>query len=328
MTTPVLVAPALAAPALAAPVLADGVGPLLAGVALLLLGGFAMLRSDGAKAAERRHLETRLRELRLNDHAELAAGAAWTGLSRDLPRWLSITLARADIVPRIEPILLAGGIIAAAAGLSLLLAGWMAAVAVIVAASGGGGFALRMIARRRMARFADGLPFFLDTARQMLTTGNSVQQALTRASENSGAEMQRYLLPMVRRMQNGASVGDSVTWLADRLNILELHMFATAIQTNIRYGGRLSLVLSNLIAVLRDRSRVLRELKAATAETRMSGLVLAALPVGAGAFIMVTNSAYLQFFIQTEQGNHLLMLAVALQLLGMAAMRWLMKLDY
>jgi tight adherence protein B len=318
----------MTAPALATPVLADGVGPLLAGLALLLLGGLAMARSGGAKATERRHLETRLQELRLRDEAELASAAAWTGLSRDLPRWLRITLARADIVPRIEPILLGAGTLAGLAGLSLLLAGWMVAVAVVVAASAGAAVALRMIARRRMARFADGLPFFLDTARQMLTTGNSVQQALTRATENSSAEMQRYLLPMVRRMQNGASVGDSVTWLADRLNILELHMFATAIQTNIRYGGRLSLVLSNLIAVLRDRGRVLRELKAATAETRMSGIVLASLPVGAGLFIMITNSAYLQFFFRTQQGNHLLMLAVGLQLLGMAAMRWLMKLDY
>ena len=194
-------------------------------------------------------------------------------------------LARADIVPRIDPILLGLVIFVAVAGIALLMLGWIAALAVVVCEFGG---YFPCAAHRRQHGASRGSSmichFFLEylIARKMLATGNSVQQALTRRDrENANPHMQRYLEPMIRRMQNGAAVGDSSTWLAERLDVLELHMFATAIQTNIRYGGRLSAaVLANLITVLRDRrARRPAELKAATSETRMSALILGALPI-------------------------------------------------
>ena len=78
---------------------------------------------------------------------------------------------------------------------------------------------------------------------------------------------------MIRRIDNGAPIPDAVTWLAARLEVPELHMLATAIETNFRYGGRMSVVLANLVQILRDRARVGRELKAATAEIRFSAIV-------------------------------------------------------
>jgi tight adherence protein B len=305
----------------------SGALPILAGVALLLLTGLAATRSAGSRAAERRRLESRLKAIQAQGQSGLDAGFT-SALPRDLPHWLGIMLARADIVPRTEPLLLGLAILAALAVIALLLFGWIAALIVVMVGAAGSFFTLRIVAQRRIARFVSDLPFFLDTARQMLTTGSSVQQALIRATENSGPAMQRYLLPMVRRIQNGAAVGDSATWLAERLDVLELHMFATAIQTNVRYGGRLSLVLANLIGVLRDRARVLRELKAATAETRMSGIVLGALPAAAGLLIALSNPSYIRFFLETTKGNHLLLLSIGLQFLGILAMRWLMRLDY
>jgi tight adherence protein B len=305
----------------------NGVLPILAGAALLIMGGVAAIRSTGGQVADRRQLENRLKELQVQDRNGGPAVAA-SALPADIPRWLGIMLARADIVPRMEPALLLLVIFAVVSLSFLLLLGWLAAAVVMMIEVAGGFLALRIVAQRRIAGFVDGLPFFLDTVRQMLTTGSSVQTALIRATENAGPGMQRYLQPMVRRIQNGAAVGDSATWLAERLNVLELHMFATAIQTNVRYGGRLSLVLANLIAVLRDRARVIRELKAATAETRMSAIILGALPVVAGTFITLSNPSYTRFFFATTQGHHLLSAALVLQILGMLAMRWLMCLDY
>jgi tight adherence protein B len=305
----------------------NGILPIVAGGLLLALGGVAAVRSGGSRATELRQLENRLREVQVVDRNGLGAGTA-SAPPQDLPRWLIVMLARADIVPRTDAILFTLVIFAVVALLSMLLFGWLAGIAAGALEIAGVYLALWMVARRRITRFIDDLPFFLDTTRQMLTAGNSIQQALIRATENAGPGMQRYLLPMVRRMQNGAAVGDSATWLAERLDVLELHMFATAIQTNVRYGGRLSAVLANLIGVLRDRSRVIRELNAATSEIRMSAIILGALPIVAAILIAFTNHSYIEFFSTTKQGNHLIMIAIALQAMGIFAMRWLMRLDY
>jgi tight adherence protein B len=304
----------------------NGILPILVGGLLLLFGGFAAVRSAGSQNAGRKQLEERLKELRVQD--KIGRPPQSSGLSQNMPHWLAIMLARADIVPQTDKTTLVLIIFAVVAAITGLIFGWLIAIAVFGVELFATFLALRTIAQRRINRFVEDLPFFLDNARQMLTTGSSVQQALTKGTENSSPHMQRYLLPMIRRMQNGAAVGDSATWLAERLDVLELHMFATAIQTNIRYGGRLSQILANLIAVLRDRSRVIRELKAATSETRMSAIVLGALPIVAGIMITLSNASYTQFFFQTTQGNHLILIAVCLQVMGILAMRWLMRLDY
>jgi len=305
----------------------NGLLPMGAGLLLLSAGAVALVRSSGTHAAERRLLESRLDGLRCPDDSGGFAFAT-SRFVQNAPLNLRTMLARADLELQPDHIaLLAGGM-----GLSALMVlwalGWIAALLLVIFEIAGVFFTVRAIAHRRVAAFIDDLPFFLDTVRQMLTTGNSVQQALTRATENAEPALQRYLLPMARRMQNGASVGDSAVWLADYLDIIELHMFATAVQTNIRYGGRLSLILANLVEVLRSRARVIRELRSATAEIRMSGIILGCLPLAAGGFILFSNPSYMKFFFVTTQGNHLILTAAVLQGLGILAMRWLMTIDY
>ncbi len=105
-------------------------------------------------------------------------------------------------------------------------------------------------------------------------------------------------------------------------------MLAVAVQASMQYGGRLSLVLGNLAATLRDRVRVSRELKSATAEMRVSAYVVGALPIVSGIVMGVANPSYAQFFIHDPTGHELLAVAGGLQIIGIMAMRKLMRLDY
>ncbi len=136
------------------------------------------------------------------------------------------------------------------------------------------------------------------------------------------------MAPLLRRVQYGAPPGDSVAWLAERLDVIELHMLAAAIQTNARFGGRISTVLANLTQILRDRARVERELHSATAETRMSALVLGALPVVVAAFIGVTNPSYIAFFLDVPQGHKMIAIALGMEVAGVLIMRRIMRIDF
>ena len=237
-------------------------------------------------------------------------------------------MARADLVPSVGGLVRLG---LATLALVLLFAwrlGWAGGIGGFALGLAAGPVALHILALRRVGKLVDALPFFFDAIRQMMLAGSSLQQALLRSIENADPALRRYLDPVARRMQNGASAGESLAWQADRLGLPELHMFSVAVHASMQYGGRLSVVLSNMSITLRDRIRVTRELRSATAEMRVSGYIVGALPLISGLVMSLVNADYATFFIQDPVGHELLGVAVVLQIIGVFAMRQLMRLDY
>jgi tight adherence protein B len=116
--------------------------------------------------------------------------------------------------------------------------------------------------------------------------------------------------------------------LAEQLDMQELIVFGTAVQTNMRYGGRLSSILANLSQLFRDAARVQRELKAATGEVRLSGIILSCLPLGTASILAMMNPRYMSYFIANPSGHKLGAIALGLQLIGVMVMRRIMRLDY
>ena len=205
---------------------------------------------------------------------------------------------------------------------ALLAAGLLAVAAAAAWAT------LRHLAARNVAGLIRELPFMLDGVRQHLNVGASLQQALTRGVEQGGPEIGRFFLPVVRRMQNGATPSESLSWLAGRLAVPEIDMLALAVQSNLRFGGAISPVLANLAQILRDRARVARELRAATAETRFSGWILAGLPVLAMLFLAFGNPKYLAFLTSTPIGHTMLAFAFGFQAAGLVVMRRVLRLEF
>jgi tight adherence protein B len=309
----------------------SGFGFLLLGALLLLVLAGVSLFTSRVQRRRQQEMAERLEELRGVLPAEVgdtaAAVRALAGGVRG-PRLFQLWQARADVT--VPPhLLVAGGValVALGAGLTWLvhpIVG-LAVPALLLLA---GIYALWRLASRRLDAFIEGLPFFLDALRQLLIVGNSMQQALFKGAENAGPDMQRYLLPMMRRINNGQPMPDAVTWLAARLEVPELFMLATAIDTNLRYGGRMSVVLANLIQILRDRARVGRELRAATAEIRFSAIVLGLMPMIVAVMITLIKPSYMMFFIENEQGPKLALIALGLQAFGILTIRRIMRLEY
>jgi tight adherence protein B len=294
---------------------------LLVGLVVLVVTVAVAVRQGLTARRLRRAVEIQLDGL-------IPVGGSGGKRGRRPPALIAVVLARAELPWRPEAFWV--GATALVTGVSALaLAGHLRAAALLLLA---GAIApplwVRRRARRNLAAFAAALPSFLDGMRQLLAVGASLQQALTRTVEGSGPEVRRYFAPVVRRIQNGASVPESLAWLAQRLDMGELHMLAAAVQTNARFGGPISPVLTNLTGLLRDRMRVERELKAATAEVRMTGWVLAGLPPLAAAAIALINPPYMAFLVGTDLGRTLLTVAVGLQLAGVAFMRRIMATSF
>jgi tight adherence protein B len=308
----------------------NGLGFLLLGVLLLLLLAGLSFLAGRTQRRRQQEMAGRLEELRgvlpSEEGGSVAARIPTGGVAG--PRLFQLWQARADVTVPVQ-LLFTGGIALVVMGAGLtwlagLLIGLIVPAVILLLAV----YALWRLATRRLNAFIEGLPFFLDALRQLLIAGNSMQQALLRGAENTGPAMQRYLQPLIRRINNGAAIPDSIRWLATRLDVAELYMLATAVETNFRYGGRMSAVLANLVQILRDRARVGRELKAATAEIRFGAIVLGCMPFAAAVMMAIIQPSYLMFFVETEQGIRLAVIAVGLQIVGLVIMRRIMRLEF
>jgi len=252
----------------------------------------------------------------------------WLALPAICPQWLALRLVRAGVLLRADRLAFAGAALLLLALLVFLLWGWTAALSMLVLPVAGALLLLDRKAARAIRAFVADLPLLLDSVQQSLKVGQSLQQALTRAVEGAGANVRQALLPAVHRIAHGVPVADALGWAARRLDVRELHMFAAAVQVNARHGGAITAILANLANILRQAARTNRELKAATAETRFSGVTLMAMPLVIIGLMAITNPDYVRFFIDDERGPRLAMIALGFQLAGMVLMRRLMRLDF
>ena len=300
---------------------------MLRGAAFLLLAVLIMVAVLGhwlaLRFAARSRLDRRLAALSQVGPAAIRQSAPLTVPDRIAPL---LAQAQLEITPRAAG-MMAGGLMLLALVL-LLVSGPVAVLGLLLGAPLLLLGWIRRRAQRRIDALIDALPFYIDAVRQMQTVGNSLSQALERSLSEAPAIVRAYLAPVGRRLELGAPVGEAMQQLADRLRVPEMSMLAAAIRTNLRYGGSITGVLSNLAAILRERIRIKREMKAATSEAKVSSRVLIAMPLVAMALLMSMNPAYIDFFLADPRGRKLAVVAVGLQAAGMLVMRRVMRLAF
>jgi tight adherence protein B len=290
---------------------------LCIGVAGLLI---AVALSGRGRKAERRRLERFLAAGMLPSRAQVQSAS--DTFVQALPEPICRKLYRAGFEPRPRSLAHIGLLMLTIVLLAGLAGGALAAFAAGIAALALGAAAVEYTARHRMQLLSGCMIGFLERIRQLLAVGNSLATALTRATANSPPIVVAYMNSTVRRIANGKSVAESIERCAAELDLYEMHLLATATRTHMRFGGSMTTILSNMVENIRRRTTVERELRANTAQTRFSALVLAGLPVLVGVLVMLSNRSYSQWFVATTAGHHMLAYASASQLAGL----WLMRL--
>ncbi|WP_313439451.1 type II secretion system F family protein [Novosphingobium sp.] len=291
-------------------------------LALLILGAvlFALVSERARSLAA---IDRRLAGLTLPGAAPARVSAAIS-----VPERIAPLLAQAQLEVTMRAVR-----ILAVAGLGLvvtvlLLAGPAFALAVLLGLPMAALSWLRGRARKRVDALTEALPLYLDGVRQLQAVGNSLSQALSRALADASPVVRSFFDTAARRLEMGAPVAETMQQLADRLQVPEVSMIAAAIRTNLRYGGSIGAVFTNLAHILRERLRIRRDLVAATSEAKVSSRVLIAMPLLAMVGLVMMNPAYLDFFIADPRGQKLSLLAVGLEGAGILIIRRMLRLEF
>ncbi|MCU1440622.1 MAG: hypothetical protein JWP85_1619 [Rhodoglobus sp.] len=168
----------------------------------------------------------------------------------------------------------------------------------------------------RRAKFGDQLDDTLTLLAGSLRAGHSLLRSIDAVSKEIDAPTSEELARVINESRIGRDLGDALASTAARMRSLDFEWVAQAIAINREVGGNLSDVFDQVGATIRERNQIRRQVKALSAEGRISALVLIALPIGVFAFLYFTQPGYFQGFFTHIIGVIALALAIVLLIVG------------
>jgi tight adherence protein B len=179
--------------------------------------------------------------------------------------------------------------------------------------------------RKRLKKFLQLLPDALD----LMARGLSAGHAFTEALQMVATEMPEPISSEFRKTYDEQNLGLSLKLALDnlvqRVPLLDLRMCVTAIMIQRETGGNLSELLEKVAYTIRERFRIMEDLKTLTLSSRWSAWLLCALPIFLALYMSVMNPDYMNVMWRDPRGHNLLFVAAVMQILGMLMVRKIMR---
>jgi tight adherence protein B len=198
-----------------------------------------------------------------------------------------------------------------------------------------GGFALGIglpllvlvrLRARRTRRLTGQLPEMLDMIVRSLRAGHPIPACVALVAKDMPDPMGGEFRRVHDAMSYGLNLRDALTKMAERLHMVgELNYVVTAIKIQSTTGGNLAEILASLATLLRERQKLKMKVKAISAEGRLSGNILGALPVVVVALLNLINSDYYRGLSDEPGMRWALGVAAALVVLSHVFIRRIVK---
>src|SRR6185503_5356544 len=153
---------------------------------------------------------------------------------------------------------------------------------------------VRHRAKKRLDLFEEQFPEAIDLIARALRAGHALPTALQLASEEVPDPVGGEFRMLFDKQNFGLSMTEALREFGDRVPLLDARFFVTAVQTQREMGGNLSEVLDRLAAVIRERFKVKRQVRAISAHGRITGVVLGALPPAVAAILLFLSPDHIR----------------------------------
>lgn len=328
-----------------APLPVDGWLPLLAAVGVALLGLTAAVLAWEGYSSYRRQQRVRDELKKISGgrkEPDESPGPVWKELDSD-GEWLNRLLlhlphlkdlehlleqADSSWTPGIFFLLTLGTGTAAGAVILVASGSWIVGLPAAVAGGSVPYAWLRRQRTRRVRAFEEHFPEAIDLLARSVRAGHALSTGLQVIAEESPEPVSTEFRQVFEEQRYGLPLRESLFGLADRVDLVDVRMFVTAILIQRESGGNLTENLENLGRLIRERFRFERDVRTKTAHGRITGLVLVLAPVGAGLGMILINPDYMAPLWERLLGRYMLAAAVGLQLLGFLVIRKIVDIEY
>ncbi len=169
---------------------------------------------------------------------------------------------------------------------------------------------------KRLKKFAGQLPEGMELIARALRAGHSLAAGLHVVAEEMPQPIAKEFGRVYEEQNLGITLDDALKNLTERVPNLDLRFFVTSVAIQRQTGGDLAEILDRIGYVIRERYKILGQVKALTAEGRLSGIVLIGLPIFLFLLMLWMRPAYISMLWTEDMGIKMSISAVVLMVIG------------
>lgn len=169
---------------------------------------------------------------------------------------------------------------------------------------------------RRFKKFEDKFPEAIDLLGRSIRAGHAFSTALELIATETEEPIAGEFRKLFEEQKFGLPLRDALFNLGDRIPLIDVKFFGTAVLLQKETGGNLAELLDKLSYVMRERFKILRQLRVYTAQGRLTLWILMALPIILLTILSVLNPEFVRPLFHDPMGKNLIAIGVVLQMTG------------
>jgi tight adherence protein B len=175
--------------------------------------------------------------------------------------------------------------------------------------------------QKRLQKFNAQIGDSLVLISNSLKAGYGFMQAMEMVAKEMNPPIQAEFARVMQEVNLGSTTEEALIHLTERITSKDLDLVVTAMLIQRQIGGNLAEILDNISDTIRERIRIAGEVKTLTAQGRLSGLIIGALPVGLAAFLLMLNPQYMMELFTDPRGRLLVGYAVVAELIAIVIIK-------
>ena len=199
---------------------------------------------------------------------------------------------------------------------SLLVAGFLSSIPLLI---------VLYKRKRRFDKFEELFPEALDLLTRAVKAGHAFNTGIEMIAEEMVDPISKEFRTTYDEQNFGLPLKQALFNLVDRIPLLDLRFFVTAVLMQKETGGNLAEILTNLSDVIRERFKIMGEVRTFSAQGRLTGYILTAVPVAMGLILSMMNWQYMSALFNEKVGHYMLAVAGFCQILGYIIIRKIVK---
>ncbi|HZE63109.1 MAG TPA: type II secretion system F family protein [Pyrinomonadaceae bacterium] len=175
--------------------------------------------------------------------------------------------------------------------------------------------------KRRFDQFLEHLPDALELMSRALSAGHAFSESLHMVAEEMPDPIAGEFRKTYEEQNLGLSLKLALENLMERIPLLDLRMCVTAVLIQRETGGNLGEILEKVAYTIRERFRIMGDLKTLTTSSRLSAWLLCGLPIFVAIAVTFMNPDYMAVLWKDQRGHYLIASAIFMQITGMLIVR-------
>ena len=186
---------------------------------------------------------------------------------------------------------------------------------------------LRFKRKQRMKKFEEMFPEALDLLARAIRAGHAFQTAMGMVADELPPPVGIEFKKSFEQQNYGLPLKEALNQLSERVPLMDVRFFVTAVQIQRETGGNLAEILDNLAHVVRERFKILRQVRTHTAHGRFTGYVLLALPAALAVALSFISPEHIRTLFTTRMGQTMVMGAIVMQTIGFFWIKKVIKIE-